>query len=108
MRNAETKENSQRRLNNNNAVSRSHADIVTRTKGYFVVDLNSKNHTFINGEPIPVHVEVPIYNGDMLRLGNEEFIFKTALAGKKSNVCPSCKQPVAPGAKFCGGCGSRL
>ena len=56
---------------NNNAVSRSHADIVTRGTFYFVIDLNSKNRTYINNVAIPVQSEVQIRDGDCLRLGNE-------------------------------------
>ncbi len=62
-------------VTNNTAVSRSHADIITRGTRYFVIDLNSKNHTYINGQMIPVQTETQINNGDRLRLGNEEFIF---------------------------------
>lgn len=62
-------------VTNNNAVSRSHADIITRSKKYFVKDLNSKNRTFINGQTLPVQLEVEIHNGDKLKLGNEEFVF---------------------------------
>lgn len=61
---------------NNVAVSRSHADIVTRERRYFVIDLNSKNHTYINGQMIPAHNEVEIQDGDCLRLANEEFVFR--------------------------------
>lgn len=62
-------------VQNNNAVSRSHADIITRGQHYFVIDLNSKNRTFINGNPIPVQTECEITNGNQLRLANEEFVF---------------------------------
>ncbi len=62
-------------VTNNPAVSRSHADIVTRGHAYFVVDLHSKNHTYINDREIPVQCETEIYNGDRLRLGDEEFLF---------------------------------
>ena len=64
-------------VTNNNAVSRSHADIITRGNRYFVLDLNSKNHTYINEQMIPVQCETEIHNGDRLKLGNEEFIFNT-------------------------------
>lgn len=63
-------------VTNNIAVSRSHADIITRGTRCFVKDLNSKNHTYINGQELPVHVEVEIHDGDYLKLGNEEFIFR--------------------------------
>lgn len=62
-------------VTNNIAVSRSHADIVTRGNHFFVTDLNSKNHTYINGRELPVHCEMEINDGDRLKLGNEEFIF---------------------------------
>lgn len=60
---------------NNSAVSRSHADIITRGNQYYVNDLNSKNHTYINGQQLPVKCEIEIHDGDRLKLGNEEFIF---------------------------------
>ena len=62
-------------VTNNSAVSRSHADIITRGSSYFVTDLNSKNHTYINDREIPVQCETEIFDGDQLRLGNEEFSF---------------------------------
>lgn len=62
-------------VTNNGAVSRSHADLVSRGDKCFVIDRNSKNHTYINDEMIPVNCEVEIRNEDRLRLGNEEFIF---------------------------------
>lgn len=62
-------------VNNNNAVSRSHADIIQRGQNYFIKDLNSKNFTYVNGQKIPVQVEIQIYDGDRIQLANEEFIF---------------------------------
>lgn len=62
-------------VGNNNAVSRSHADIITRGAQYFIYDQNSTNHTYVNGEIIPVKIEVEIFDGDEIRLADEEFIF---------------------------------
>lgn len=62
-------------VNNNNAVSRSHADIIVRDKSYYIKDLNSKNHTYINNRQIPIQVEMQIFDGDTIKLGNEEFVF---------------------------------
>lgn len=62
-------------VTNNVAVSRSHADIITRGDKHFVKDLNSRNHTYINGQELPIQMEVEIRDGDQLRLGNEEFVF---------------------------------
>lgn len=60
---------------NNIAVSRSHADLITRGSRCYVKDLNSKNHTYINDSELPAHCEIEIHEGDRLKLGNEEFIF---------------------------------
>ena len=95
-------------VTNNNAVSRSHADIVTRDSGYFVIDLNSKNRTYINNVPLLVQVETEIRHGDSLRLGNEEFVFQLNTVPSASPVCPKCKGKVRPGAKFCTSCGTKL
>lgn len=62
-------------VNNNSAVSRSHADVITRIERHYIKDLNSKNRTFVNSRPIEVQVEVELFEGDRIRLGNEEFIF---------------------------------
>lgn len=62
-------------VNNNDAVSRSHADIITRGHQYFIMDLNSKNKTFLNRAPITPRQEVEIHEGDSIELGNEEFVF---------------------------------
>lgn len=62
-------------VTNNVAVSRSHADIITRSGKYFIMDLNSKNCTYINGQRIPVQSEVEILDSDRITLGNEEFVF---------------------------------
>ena len=62
-------------IQNNPAVSRSHADIISRGNQYFVKDLNSKNHTYINGQTLPMLYEMEITDGDELKLGNEVFIF---------------------------------
>ncbi len=59
----------------NHAVSRRHADIITRGQNYFVKDLDSRNHTYINNQLLTPQCEVEIRDGDILKLGNEEFIF---------------------------------
>lgn len=63
-------------IGDNTAISRSHANFITRDGKYFVVDTNSTNHTFVNGVMIQSNVETEISQGDMIRLANEEFEFK--------------------------------
>ena len=95
-------------VTNNNAISRSHADIITRESGYFVIDLNSKNRTYINNVPLAVQEETRISDGDMLRLGNEEFEFHVGSAVATLPVCPNCKAQVKPSSNFCAFCGCKL
>lgn len=59
----------------NNAVSRSHADIITRRHRYYIVDLNSTNKTYVDGKAIAIEKEVEIFDGSKLRLANEDFVF---------------------------------
>lgn len=62
-------------VSNNSAISRSHADIITREQKCYVMDLNSKNKTYVNNQQVPAQQEIEVSNGDCLKLANEEFIF---------------------------------
>lgn len=63
-------------IGDNTAISRSHANIISREGEYFVVDTNSTNHTFVNGGMINSNEEIRITHGDKIRLANEDFEFK--------------------------------
>lgn len=63
-------------IGDNTAISRSHANFISRDGEYFVVDTNSTNHTFVNGTMIQSNVETAIAHGDTIRLANEDFEFK--------------------------------
>ena len=62
-------------ISNNNAISRSHADIITKDDRYYIIDHNSTNKTYVEGRVIPVEKEVEIFSGTKLRLANEDFVF---------------------------------
>ena len=62
-------------ISDNNFISRSHADIITRDDRYYIVDRNSTNKTFVDGKVIPVEKEIEIFSGSQIRLANEDFIF---------------------------------
>ena len=62
-------------ISNNGAVSRSHADIITKSGHYYVMDLHTTNFTYINNSMVPENTEVEIFDGNMLKLANEEFEF---------------------------------
>lgn len=63
-------------IGDNTAISRSHANIITREGEYYVVDTNSTNHTYVNDVMIQSNAETMISNGTKLRLANEEFEFR--------------------------------
>lgn len=60
-------------ISDNTAISRNHASIVIKDRRYYVIDHNSTNHTYINGQLIPSNVEVEVFNRTKIRLANEEF-----------------------------------
>lgn len=62
-------------IRDNAAISRSHANIVKRDNQYYVVDTNSTNHVYVNGQEIASNEEVFINSGAIIRLANEEFEF---------------------------------
>ena len=62
-------------IGDNTAISRSHANIVSRDGAYFIVDTNSTNHTYVNGTMVHSNEETPISHDTRIRLANEEFTF---------------------------------
>lgn len=54
-------------------ISKQHMIIVRDEGNYFLEDLNSANGTFINQEK--VEDVVPLKNGDIIEVGNIEFLF---------------------------------
>lgn len=63
-------------IDDNTAISRSHANISSHNGEYFVSDTNSTNHTFVNGIMIRSNVETKIVHGDIIRFADEDFEFK--------------------------------
>lgn len=63
-------------ISDNTAISRSHANLVSRDGKYYVVDTNSTNHTYLNGQMLQSNTETEIEHGTKIRLANEEFEFR--------------------------------
>jgi hypothetical protein len=60
----------------NTAISRYHLELYTYQSGeYFVQDINSTNHTYINGEIVKLGVETQVFDGEIIKLADEEFEF---------------------------------
>lgn len=60
-------------INDKTAVGRQHADLLLHDGACYVVDLNSTNHTYLNGKPLTPGAEYPLQDGDEILLGNEAF-----------------------------------
>lgn len=61
-------------LSDNPAISRNHADIIAKGGRFYIKDLHSSNHTYVNDQQIPEGQEWEIHDGDNFRLGDEEFV----------------------------------
>lgn len=53
------------------AASRSHCMLTVKNRRFFLTDLNSSNHTYLNGRQI--NSETEVFSGDELRVGNTRF-----------------------------------
>ena len=62
-------------ISDNKKISRAHADIIFRGSQWYIVDLKSKNRTFLNDRVLQASVEAPLHDGDVIKLNNEEFVF---------------------------------
>lgn len=61
----------------NDSVSKTHASIVfdRSTGGYFLVDENSRNGTFVNSEPVEPGTKTPLWSGAYVSFGDAVFVF---------------------------------
>lgn len=59
----------------NDAVSRSHADIIRKKDSFYIVDRDSLNHTFLEGRKLPPKKYVKLESGQSFVLADEEFTF---------------------------------
>lgn len=66
----------------NDAVSRSHANIIRKKDRFFLVDQDSLNHTFLEGKQILAKQYTRLESGQSFVLANEEFDFYYEPIGK--------------------------
>lgn len=64
------------RITGNKAISREHASISIQDGTCFITDNNSSNGTWVNGICIAPGKAVEIYSETLIKLANEEFIFR--------------------------------
>jgi hypothetical protein len=60
----------------NNAIGKSHAEIVNEQGMLYIIDLNSKNGTFINGQRLNGNMPYQLNDNDQVMLANALYIFK--------------------------------
>lgn len=59
----------------NAMVSRVHAKVLNQNGRYYIVDMGSRNGTFVNGRKLSEGVPCELFEGQQIKLGNEVFIF---------------------------------
>lgn len=63
-------------ITGNNKIGRQHCKILFSQNKYFLIDLNSKNGTFLNGKKISENMNKEIAENDIIRLANVDFVAK--------------------------------
>lgn len=63
-------------IENNTSISRHHADIMKKGNGFYIMDNNSTNHTFVNDKQAMPGEYVSIKSGDIIRLADVYFRFE--------------------------------
>lgn len=76
-------------------VSSEHARIERRAGRYHVVDLGSRNGTFVDGQRIDIHQPTELVDGSLVRLGRSVFVFREQLVGSVS-ASPRLGEIVGP------------
>lgn len=61
-------------VNDERSMSRKHIEITNYGGKVYIKDLNSTNHTWVNG--VYVTSEIPVNNGDIVKLGYGEYIIE--------------------------------
>lgn len=64
------------KITGNKSISRRHAYITSINGVNYLRDNNSTNHTYLNGQQVYSNMDVVIPNNSLIRLSNEEFVFK--------------------------------
>ena len=60
----------------NNSISRHHASIINKGGMFYLVDMKSTNHTFVNGNEVIPEQGIKLNSGDRFKLADEEFEFR--------------------------------
>ena len=90
-------------LAHDEGVSRQHAKVEQRGDALVLLDLDSTNHTFVNGVRLQAHEPYTLRPGDVIRVGNTHFTFHAegqAPATRLISETPQGQAFPAPGPGF--------
>ena len=76
---------------NDPQVSGHHAEVCQQKQGYSITDLESRNHTFVNGQQLTAKIPRLLNAGDAIRIGTTQMTYEA-----KSMSPPSPVPPVLP------------
>jgi hypothetical protein len=82
-------------FDNDDNVSRNHAEIIYADGRYMLHDSNSTHGTFIDNNQVPPGTSQPLYNGCKIRLGTTTILVFTLQTGNTSD--PDVTSPEMPG-----------
>lgn len=63
-------------IRDNKHIGHCHCHILIREDGYYIVDDNSRNHTYVDNKMLVGGIEVAITQGQSIRIADEEFEFR--------------------------------
>lgn len=70
------KDNVEYAVSHNPAISRKHAEIISRNGRYYIRDLGAKNRIYVNGKLLLAMSESELSSGDVIKLANEDFLIR--------------------------------
>lgn len=89
-------------INVSSAISRRHCKLFRQGEEYYITDLGSKNHTYLNDRMLVGQEAVPVHDGDRVRLADVEFTVREEVAVRKKYTHVIYTSSVG------GGCGKTL
>lgn len=63
-------------ISDNKTIGKAHAEIRKINGKYYLIDLNSKNHTYINGQMLQSSLEYELKDNDRVTFSNSDFSFR--------------------------------
>jgi serine/threonine protein kinase len=65
-------------IKNDPKISANHGELRLVGRGYWIIDLNSTNGTFVNGEKLTPNLLRELKSGDTISIGDTKYVYKTS------------------------------